>query len=128
MTFQCTTFRFTDGSFGCIISYNIPELFNVPINRWLRCITEEQFNRFKGRSTITKEELQEILEKSTMITPEELQSRTKELEQSIAEQTAVLEKQHLFVEQLKKRLEDTRTAYRVVFEMNREKCSPHHKD
>lgn len=124
--FKCTTFRFTDGSYMCRVVEIIPELSNLSINMWERWITEEQFNRF-GSGTITQEELQEILE-STMITPEELQSRTKELEQSIAEQTAVLEKQHLFVEQLKKRLEDTRTAYRVVFEMNREKCSPHHKD
>lgn len=126
MTFQCTTFRFTDGSYMCRVVEIIPELSNLSINMWERWITEEQFNRF-GSGTITQEELQEILE-STMITPEELQSRTEELEQSIAEQTAVLEKQYLFVEQLKKRLEDTRTAYRVVFEMNREKCSPHHKD
>ena len=124
--FECITFRFTDGSYTCRVVEIIPELSNLSINMWERWITEEQFNRF-GSGTITQEELQEILE-STMITPEELQSRTKELEQSIAEQTAVLEKQHLFVEQLKKRLEDTRTAYRVVFEMNKEKCNPHFKD
>jgi hypothetical protein len=127
-------FQFDVDGVGTICKCEVTEALDwagfglLAIQKWTRYITEEQYNKFKGRKTISKQELQEILGGQAEMTEQELLERIKELEESIQDQIAVLNKQQGFVDELKGRLQDLRTAHKVLIDITRSKLNCHHKD
>lgn len=101
---------------------------DIVMQKWTCYITEEQYNRFKGRETISEQELQEILGGQAEMTEQELLERIKELEESIEGAIVVLNKQQAFVDELKGKLQDLRTAHRVLIDITRSKRNCHQKD
>lgn len=127
-------FQFDVDGVGTICKCEVTEALDwagfglLAIQKWTRYITEEQYNKFKGRKTISKQELQEILGGQAEMTEQELLERIKELEESIEDSIVVLNKQQAFVDELKGKLQDLRTAHRVLIDITRSKRNCHHKD
>lgn len=102
---------------------------DIAIQKWTCYITEEQYNRFKGKKTISEQELQEILGRQVKMTEQDLLEQINKLEEEINNCRMHLQAYQQRLELATIDLEDYRTALKIFYNIQISKTSDcHHKD